>query len=79
MRKYFLNIAISLDQLANAVIFLGDPDTTISARLAYNYHDTWMMKTVDWIFLILFNDKDHCLVSLGNELNYYFNKNAIIN
>lgn len=32
MKKYFFNVLIGIDQLANAV-FGGDPDETISSRL----------------------------------------------
>lgn len=32
MKRYVLNILISLDQLANVLFFFGDPDETISSR-----------------------------------------------
>lgn len=37
MRRYLLNLLIALDQLANAVL-LGDPDETISSRVAKRAH-----------------------------------------
>ena len=36
MRVWFLNMAIAIDQLANAVL-RGDPDETLSSR-AYRMH-----------------------------------------
>ena len=64
--RYFWNILISLDQLANTLL-LGDPDETLSSRWSKwrNYpHDSWKWKigyyacrALHWI------DKEHCLES----------------
>jgi hypothetical protein len=35
LRKYLINILIAIDQLANTILG-GDPDETISSRLAKN-------------------------------------------
>lgn len=57
LRKYLLNLLISLDQLANTILG-GDPDETISSRagkrqrkgkLAY-----WLCRALHWI------DPNHC-------------------
>lgn len=53
--KYIHNILISLDQLANVLLF-GDPDETISSRLGRNYQGSWMERFVDWMFR---KQKDH--------------------
>lgn len=39
VKRYFWNLLIALDQLANAILF-GDPDETISSRTAKN-QDHW--------------------------------------
>lgn len=64
--RYFWNILISLDQLANTVL-LGDPDETLSSRLSKwrNYpHDTWKWRTGYCACRMLhWFDKNHCLKS----------------
>jgi hypothetical protein len=66
MLKYLVNILISLDQLLN-VLFLGSPDETISSRLGRNYRDTWMEKTVDFLFSWQKKPQGHCEASLEDE------------
>lgn len=56
--RYFWNILIALDQLANAIL-AGDPDETISSRAAKaaNKGQTWgcvLCRVLD-VF-----DRDHC-------------------
>lgn len=54
MRVWFLNIAIAIDQLANAVL-RGDPDETLSSR-AYRMHMKgqpywgWLANAIDALF-----------------------------
>lgn len=50
LKKYIHNVFMATDQWINAVIFLGDPDWTISSRLGRNYKESWMAKVVDWMF-----------------------------
>ncbi len=49
--KYLLNVLISIDQLANAIL-LGDPDETISSRAAKRSH-VWgwhhLGRFLEWI------------------------------
>lgn len=56
VKKYFWNLLISIDQLANT-IFGGDPDETISSRTGKLMHKRRWAK---WMaaFLDLF-EKDH--------------------
>lgn len=57
--RYILNILISLDQLLNVVVFLGDPDETMSSRFSkweaggvkFGYY---MCRCLHWF------DRDHC-------------------
>jgi hypothetical protein len=60
MKRYFMNILIAFDQLAN-VILGGDPDETISSRLgkAHDSIGTWARGVVDRIF-----GKGHCARSV---------------
>ena len=54
MRVWFLNMAIAIDQLANAVL-RGDPDETLSSR-AYRMHMKgqrywgWLANAIDALF-----------------------------
>lgn len=70
--KYIINILISLDQLVNTICG-GSPDETISSRLERNYDDSWMEKSVNWLFK--WQGGEHCEKSLESEEN---SKNSII-
>ena len=68
IKTYLLNILISFDQLVN-VLFLGQPDETISSR-AWRCKDSssfwkFMSKLIDTIF---FWQKDHCYYSFIAEV-----------
>lgn len=68
MRVWFLNMAIAIDQLANAVL-RGDPDETLSSR-AYRMHmkgqPYWggLANVIDWFF---FWEADHCRKAYESE------------
>lgn len=68
MRIWALNVAIAIDQLANAVL-RGDPDETLSSR-AYRMHMKgqpywgWLANAIDWVF---FWDEDHCRKAFESE------------
>ncbi len=63
LKRYFWNVLIGIDQLANAILF-GDPDETISSRLGKWLElpkNTWRFKiarVVCWFLRKL--DKNHC-------------------
>jgi hypothetical protein len=77
LKQWAFNSLLSIDQTVNCILFWGDPDSTISARLAYSHYESWMRKTVDWIFWKLFNQNEHCASALERELNKKFNEDAI--
>jgi hypothetical protein len=63
--QYLYNLALSADQFANAVL-LGDPDESISGRcgraMASGKPKVFVVplsKFIDFIFLIIFREKDH--------------------
>lgn len=65
IKQYLYNLALSFDQLLNAIL-LGDPDESISGRCGRavasgkpKFFVKPMAKIVDFIFLILFKEKDH--------------------
>ena len=62
--RYLRNILVAIDQLAN-VILGGATDETISSRLERNYDDSWMEKTVNWLFS--WQGGEHCQNSLEPE------------
>jgi len=57
--KYFLNLLISLDQLANTLLG-GDPDETMSSRMGKRIASGnclgcyYVCRALHWV------DKDHC-------------------
>ena len=68
LKQYIINILVALDQFVN-VLFLGQPDESISSR-AWRCKDTssfwkFMRKLIDTIF---FWQKDHCYYSFIAEL-----------
>lgn len=68
LKQYIINILVALDQFIN-VLFLGQPDETISSR-AWRCKDSssfwkFMRKLIDTIF---FWQKDHCYYSFIAEV-----------
>lgn len=67
--KYLLNLAIAIDQLANAILD-GDADETLSAR-AYRMQQRkqpfwgWTAPAIDLLF---FWQKEHCKQAYETEL-----------
>lgn len=59
-------IMIALDQLANTLIG-GYADETISARA---HRRGWLRteRVIDWLFLAVFNEFDHCRNAYMSEL-----------
>ena len=68
MKRYALNIAIGLDQLANAVL-AGHPDETLSSR-AYRAEQSgqrywgWTRRAIDLLF---FWQPGHCKAAYESE------------
>ncbi len=69
MRRYLLNLAISLDQLVNTIL-LGHPDETISSRTgrAAARGNRWaryvIAPSIDALFWLLGDGPDHCARSI---------------
>lgn len=66
---WLLQVLIALDQLANALLFFGWADETISARCWRQRHKwQWCIARVlvDQLFALL-GDKDHCRTSYESE------------
>ena len=62
-KRYFWNLLIAVDQLANALI-AGDPDETISSRAAKRQHRRfwrWLGYVLEWI------DPNHLAKSLEKD------------
>lgn len=68
VRKYIMNILVSIDQFFNTLL-LGDPDETMSSRFGkwlLMPHDTWKWKVAYTICRILHVlDKNHCVKSIN--------------
>lgn len=69
MKTYLLNLAISLDQLANALL-AGDPDETLSSR-AWRAEQSgqrywgWTRRAIDALF---WWQRGHCQAAYESEL-----------
>lgn len=59
--------AIALDQFLNTWYNNGKADETLSARA---YRENWVtfVKRVDWFFLKVFGQMDHCRMSYESEV-----------
>lgn len=65
LKKYFLALAIGLDQLGGSIIY-GLEDWCISSVAYYDAEhgkNVWFMNLINF----LFNDKEHCKKSYENE------------
>jgi hypothetical protein len=62
-RSYFLNLCVALDQFV-AAIFGIDCDLTISGWLGYYRPESWLRKVIDWVFLKLDGEINHCYRSI---------------
>ena len=64
MRKWIRNVFVAIDQLVNALL-LGDPDETISSRLAKVRGKYWLAdlvcKGIDFV------DPNHCAESIEED------------
>ena len=57
--RYIVNVAASLSQLLNAVVFCGDCNETLSGR-CYREERWWAVRIIDTLF---FFQSEHCLNS----------------
>ena len=66
IKKYFWNVLIAIDQLANTVIG-GDPDETISSRAGKKVR-TGKTGPWHWLCLVLHKfDSNHCRESVEED------------
>lgn len=68
MKRYLLNLLIAIDQGGNA-FFGGNPDETISSRvgraaLREVRGALTLRSIIDWLFLNLTGERDHCANSI---------------
>jgi len=66
IKRYIINILISIDQLFNTIAG-GDPDETISSRLGKYYKGTWFEIFVDWLFQWQHKPDGHCEDSIESD------------
>ena len=60
IKRYFWNVVIGFDQLANAIAF-GDPDETISSRIGKHHKKSWLYRILNRI------EKNHCELSREDD------------
>lgn len=72
-QQYLFNLALGIDQWVN-VLLLGDVDDTISGRCGRamasgkpKWFVPYLAKFVDWLFLKLFKQVNHCVDSIEPE------------
>ena len=68
VRKYLINILITIDQAVNTVL-AGDPDETLSSRMGKHLDTCKICRVVCWVLdhTIFFWDKPHCINSIEND------------
>jgi hypothetical protein len=67
-KKWFWNILIGVDQLANAILG-GDPDETLSSRMGKKIAKGAETNNVYWLICWLLDkiDPDHCQKSIEKD------------
>lgn len=72
-QMYFFRVFLGFDQMLNVFLF-GFPDESISGRLGRSHiagKPKWFARygkiVVDWLFLTLFNERNHCLNAMEPE------------
>lgn len=69
IKRYFKNILIGFDQLANVVFLNGYPDETLSSHF-YRWNRDGVFKEPMWILdkiALCFGDYNHCYESYKSE------------
>ena len=74
-RPYWKNVLVAIDCLLGAIgginasggLFGFRNCEMISSFVGRNYHLKWQEKAIDWIFLHLTGEKDHCLNSIEKD------------
>lgn len=76
-KTYALNVAIAVDQLANAIIF-GNPDETLSSRCYRNSQKYWYAECCRKVLDLMFRPwgPEHCRNAYESELKNKHNFNA---
>ncbi len=71
--QYLYNIILGIDQMVN-VLLLGDPDESLSGRTGRAMQSgkpkrfiPLFAKFVDWLFLVIFKEKNHVLNAIEPE------------
>ncbi len=68
--RWWLSVLIAIDQLLNALLW-GWPDETLSSRChrmdGKKRRWTYSRKAIDWVFLVVFKQEDHCYKSFLTE------------
>jgi hypothetical protein len=65
-RPYFTNILVGLDQFVGT-LFGIDADETISSYCGRTKMGRWQQRLIDWIFLQLTGEQDHCLNNIEKQ------------
>jgi len=65
-RGYGKNVLLGIDQLAATLIGI-DCDESLSSYAGRKHYGEWQQKTIDWIFLKLVGETDHCLNNIEKE------------
>jgi hypothetical protein len=59
-RSYWRNILVGVDQGIGTWWGI-DCDETVSSYIGRTAYDSWRRKLIDWIFLKITGEKNHCL------------------
>lgn len=71
LRQYLINVLYAGDVLLNAMIG-GDPRETISSRAGKGREarkplHTAIANIIDWVFWVVFREREHCLMAINNR------------
>jgi hypothetical protein len=78
----FYRFLVGIDQALNPMIFGGSENVTLSSQCAYNElckgKHIRTRKVIDFIFLKLFSEKNHCYESLIDEVGEFYNSEEVL-
>lgn len=74
-RTYWKNVLVAIDCLIGAVgginatngLFGFRNCETISSFVGRNYHGRWPERAINWFFLMVMGERDHCLNNIEND------------
>lgn len=60
-KSYILKILLALDRLLAVLLYNAYDEETVSCFVGRTMHGSWQEAAIDWVFLQVIGEKNHCL------------------